>query len=108
MCNHDSNEKIRYGLQGKILELSSCIYAERSKLIICLYWIMRNKDESYTTRILHMRITKIRSLSQFLGCIIETLALCWNLLTNHWSYCIVGIYFTLAVIFAPSRKILDE
>ena len=50
MCNHDSNEKIRKGLQGRILELSSCIQAERSKWVICLYWKMHNTDEAYMTR----------------------------------------------------------
>jgi hypothetical protein len=68
---------------------------------------MQYTDDVYKTRILHMRIAKIHSLSQFLGCSVETLTLYWNLLANGWTYCIVGIHSTLAVISAPSRKILD-
>ena len=68
---------------------------------------MHYTDDAYETRILHMRIAKIRSLSQFLGCSVETLTLCWNLLANRWTYCIVGMYSALAMILAPRRKILD-
>ena len=68
---------------------------------------MQYTDDVYKTRILHMRIAKIHSLSQFLGCIIETLTLCRNLLMNRWTYYIVCMYTALAMILAPRRKILD-
>jgi hypothetical protein len=54
---------------------------------------MRNKDEEYMTRIFFcVGIAKIHSLSLFLGCSVETLALFQNLLANFWTYCIVGIF----------------